>query len=241
MISIIIPTLNEGKELETTLRQFADGLKSIPYEIIISDGKSKDLTVEIAKKFTQKIAIYSGSTRQTIAMAKNDGARLASGDYFAFMDADITIPDVDNFFKRAVSDFENDKRLVGLGSKIRVLPELETFADRFFRTLHNTHNRFMNNILHLGTGPGEFQMVRAEAFKKIGGFNEKIIASEDHDFFSRLAKIGRTHFDRNLTVYEKGRRAHKVGWLKLMTIWTMNGISVSLFGHSVSKEWKEIR
>ncbi len=99
----------------------------------------------------------------------------------------------------------------------------------------------MNNVLHIGTGPGEFQMVKASAFRSLGGYNERLVASEDHDLFMRLAKIGETRLDPSLVVYETGRRAHAVGWLRLFTTWIVNGITVTFFNRSVSKEWKEIR
>lgn len=241
MISIIIPTLNESAYLEATLKNLSDGLKNVKHEIIISDGRSWDDTQSIARRYAQKLVVYQGQKRQTIGQGKNDGAKEAVGDFFVFIDADVIIPDPEKFFQKATGDFEKDPRLAGLGARIRVVPKLERFADRFFRGLHNNYNLFMNNVLHLGTGSGEFQMVRADVFRKIGGFDERIVASEDHDLFMRLAKVGKTRFDSGLTVYEFGRRARAVGWPRLLFTWIVNGISVTFFGHSVSKKWKEVR
>ena len=54
-ISIIIPTLNEEKYLERLLSQIDRKLKSrFNIELIISDGGSKDLTIEIANKIRQQ-------------------------------------------------------------------------------------------------------------------------------------------------------------------------------------------
>jgi phosphoribosylamine-glycine ligase len=38
-----------------------------------------------------------------------------------------------------------------------------------------------------------------------------------------------------------GRRAHKIGWPRLLFQWWTNGIYIMLFGKSYSKVWKEIR
>ena len=55
-ISIIIPTLNEEKYLERLLSQIDRKLKSrFNIELIISDGGSKDLTIEIANKYADRI------------------------------------------------------------------------------------------------------------------------------------------------------------------------------------------
>ena len=56
MISFIIPTLNEEKTIEKTLKNLSEyfGEK----EIIVSDGRSSDKTIEIAKKYTDKVIIH---------------------------------------------------------------------------------------------------------------------------------------------------------------------------------------
>ena len=77
--------------------------------------------------------------------------------------------------------------------------------------------------------------------QKIGGFNEKFVAGEDHDLFQRLTKVGRTRFIKGLTVYHTGRRAHKIGWPRLLSIWLGNVFSFIFLKRSMSKEWKEIR
>ena len=239
MISIIIPTLNEEKTIENTLKLLR--VFTGDYEIIISDGGSHDNTIAIAKKYTDRIVTPMGDF-QNIAIGKNSGSKVAQGEYLVFLDADIVIPNINTFFKKAVENFESNPNLVGLSSFIRTIPEAETKTDIVFRAMHNYFILFMNNIIHLGSGAGEFQMVRASAFNFIGGFDHDIIASEDYDLFRRLAKVGDVRSDSSLVVYEQGRRAHKVGWFRLFFfIWLPNGLSVALFKKSISKKWKEIR
>ncbi|MEI6711131.1 MAG: glycosyltransferase [bacterium] len=69
MISFIIPTLREASVIEKTLLWISqyNGEK----EIIISDGGSDDGTIEIARKYTDKIIVYKGEKRQTIGMGRN--------------------------------------------------------------------------------------------------------------------------------------------------------------------------
>lgn len=239
MISFVIPTKNEEKVLDNTL----SGL--IKYsgdaEIIISDGNSTDQTLAIAQKYTDKITVYTGAVRQKIGGGRNAGALLAKGNYLVFLDADVTIPDSDHFFATARGIFEKNKNLVGLTAYIRVVPELETLSDKIIFSILNYFNVLVNNILHTGGAPGEFQMIRIDAFKKVGGFDETIAASEDYELFRRLSKIGATRVARNLTVYHTGRRAHTIGWPKLLTIWLTNGITVLFFRKAASKEWREVR
>ncbi len=239
MLSIIIPTLNEEKVIEKTLKSLRDYKGD--YEIIVSDGRSTDRTIEISKKYADKVMVYEGITRQTIAMGRNLGASVAKGEYLLFLDADIYIPDINIFFARAISFFEKDSKLVGYSVYLKVFPEMANFADRFFFSLFNHMFYFLSNILHIGASYGEFQMVRNDSFKKLGGYNEKIAVAEDNEFFKRLAKSGKTIIDSKLIVYHTGRRAHKIGWPRLLVSWWVNQLSVSFLNKSYNSEWKEIR
>jgi GT2 family glycosyltransferase len=100
----------------------------------------------------------------------------------------------------------------------------------------------MNEVLGKGLAPGgEFQMVRAETFRKLGGFNEKLVASEDIEFFRRLSALGKVKLDRQMVVMHTGRRAHKIGWPKLLTLWFLNTMWMTFLGRAFVGEWKPIR
>jgi glycosyltransferase involved in cell wall biosynthesis len=240
MISIIIPTLNEEKILEKTLKALCE-LNAVPYEIIVSDGGSTDKTVQIAKKFANKVVTHDGKTRQTIGIGRNAGAKIASGELLLFLDADVFIPEINDFFVKAINLFDQDKKLAGLTVFLKVLPESVTISDWLFFSMVNRSHQFFNNVLHSGTASGEFMMVRASAFNQINGFNEKLIMGEDNDLFARLSKIGATKIESGLYVMHTARRAHDVGWFKLLPLWWLNMVYNKIFKRSFSKEWKVIR
>jgi GT2 family glycosyltransferase len=173
-------------------------------------------------------------------MGRNLWASIASGEYFVFLDADVTIFHPDEFFAEALRILEITPNSVALTGPMRVLPEMETWADRIIFWALGYLFMFMNNVLHTGWASGEFQMVRQDAFKKVGGFDEELIGWEDKNHFEKLAKIGRTLSARRLTVYHTGRRAHKIGWPKLLLTW---GIAIlpSRIQKKVLKEWTVIR
>jgi len=240
MISFIIPTLNEEKTIEDTLKILKE-LTNYEYEIVISDGRSKDRTVEIAKQYGAKIVTYEGTIRQTISNARNLGASIATGEFLVFLDADVIIPDINNFFKKTLDLFAGQEKLTALTVRIRVLPDMETWADKLIFGFFAYVNFIFNNIFGLGAGSGEFQMIRTSVFKKIGGYNEKMAVAEDVDIFQRLAKIGKTRMEMSLKIMHTGRRAHKIGWPKLLWSWTVNGLWNLIFKHSFHSVWEEIR
>lgn len=239
-LSIIIPTLNEEKVIAKTINAIK-ALRSISYEVIVSDGASTDRTVEFAKPLADRVVVHDGKTRQNIGQGRNAGAAVAQGEYLVFMDADVSVPKIDNFFAQAIERFEADPGLSGLTVFLKVLPEHITLSDRLFFGLVNRLYQFFNNVMHKGMASGEFQMVRAESFRRIGGFNEKLVVGEDNELFGRLSKIGHTWVETGLFVMHTSRRAHKVGWPKLLMLWALNFIYFTLIKRSFSKEWKAIR
>jgi glycosyltransferase involved in cell wall biosynthesis len=238
MISFIVPTYNEEKRLGDTLHMISHykGAR----EIIVSDDNSNDGTVEIAKKYTDKIVVNQNEKRG-ISANRNRGAKIAQGEYLVFVDADIRIDDADEFFKKAVNIFEKNQNIIALNVSVRILESFETMVDRIILGFLNYMFLVFNNFLSIGASSGEFQMIRADAFGKVRGFNENLVAGEDHEMFRRLAKIGKTYSEKTLTVYQDGRRVHAIGWPKLLWIWTHDSISVLFLKKSKSKEWMSVR
>jgi glycosyltransferase involved in cell wall biosynthesis len=239
LISIIIPTLDEEKIIEKTVRCFLEYKGD--REVIVSDSGSADRTVEIAKKVADHVVEFELGQIKNIAAGRNAGTVGAKGDFFAFCDADTYLLDPNTFFEKVEEYFQKDEKLVALTVALRVLPEMETVMDRIVFTGLNFFHFLVNNVFPFGAAPGEFQMIRREAFKKVHGYDEHIVASEDYDIFRRLRKIGKTKFVGSLVIYHTGRRAHAIGWPKLLWSWERNFLSVLISRKSVSKKWKSIR
>jgi len=241
MISIIIPTLDEEKVIGQTLSLLKSQLTTA-HEIIVSDGGSKDKTVYIAKKLADKVVVHEGVGRQTIGQGRNEGARVVHGEFLVFIDADCVIPDPDRFFAFALADFEKSPELVALTVYLRVFPESETASDKVVGWMRNFAVRVRNNFFRKGDcAGGEFQMIRKEAFWKIGGYREELVTCEDRDLFRRLAKIGKTMSDPKLMVFHAGRRAHTLGWPYLIGLFVVNTIYFRIRGRAFSKEWAPVR
>ncbi|MES2437083.1 MAG: glycosyltransferase [Patescibacteria group bacterium] len=237
MISIIIPTYNEEKAISKMLKHLTTTL-TIPYEIIVTDDLSTDTTVEIAKTFPVKVVV--NPHKKSIGANRNFGATHAHSEYIAFLDAGCMIHNPDLFFTKALEAIRN-KKLAGLTCWIKVAPDVETLPDKIIITLLNYVYRISNNILHTGNATGKFQMVDKQSFDTIGGYNENLISCEDFDMFNRISKVGPTYFHTELTVYHENRRAHTLGWPRLLWIWTVDNIWFMLFKKSHSKEWKPVR
>jgi cellulose synthase/poly-beta-1,6-N-acetylglucosamine synthase-like glycosyltransferase len=240
MISFIIPTKNEEKALRQTLEAIAQYRG--PKEIIISDGNSTDATLPIAREYADTVLVHEGAMRQTIAQGRNAGAKAATGDYLLFLDADVIIPDIDTTCARFITLFQTDPHLTGLTVSCRVFPKSETTMDFIiFRVVQPFLLWLQNSVLRVGAAPGEFQMIPRALFESFGGFDETLTVAEDMELFWRLAKLGRTRCIADVVMYHSGRRAHTVGWPKLLTQWILNFLSVRFFHRSAAEEWSVIR
>ncbi len=238
-LSIIIPTLNEEKIVGQTLDRLRAGL-SISHELIVSDDLSEDRSVEVAKNYADKVVTMSGQKRVNAGEIRNRGAKVAIGEFLVFIDSGCFVIEPETFFKQALENFEN-KKVIGLSGNVEVQPEIRTFLDRVISAIINTGYRVLNNVFHCGSAWGKFIMVRKESFEAINGFREDIAAGEDINFFYRLSKIGRTRFDNRLVIFHPNRRAHQIGWIRLLFIWTRNTLYLIFSGKSYSKEWGPVR
>ena len=86
-ISIVVVTFNAEKTLECTIKNIV-GQTYSNKEIIIIDGCSKDSTVEIIKKYRNKIDYFVSEPDNGIYDAMNKALDSATGDFIIFMGAD---------------------------------------------------------------------------------------------------------------------------------------------------------
>jgi glycosyltransferase involved in cell wall biosynthesis len=241
-LSVIIPTRNEEKLLGGCLLQFTPALKQrFGIEVIVSDGGSSDATLAIAAEHADRIATHEDAAhRQTIGEGRNRGAALASGKIFVFLNADTRIPDISGFFERIMMRMSLDPSLSALAVKVEVNPEERRFSDKIFHGFFNRYVRYLN-LFGIGMGRGECQIVRSEVFRSLHGYDERLAAGEDFEFYKRIHYFGKLKYDGSLLVFESPRRYRKYGYVKVYFAWIKNGFSVLFTNKSVSTVWEEVR
>ena len=236
--SIIIPTLNEAKLMPNLLLPLAEeSLKEkYDYEIILSDGGSIDGTVEVARNFVDIVVTADG--KENIAKGRNKGAAKAKGEILVFLNGDVEF-NAEKLFEFIERNFRNSD-YVGMTCSVNIHEKERTFADKLFMGFYNTYFHFLN-IIGLGMGRGECQIVRKNLFDELGGYNENLAAGEDFEFFKRLRRKGKILFTHKIVICESPRRFRKYGHLKIFLTWTLNGLFVILKNKSLSKNWEEVR
>lgn len=239
--SIIIPTLNEEILLTKLLNQLNDKeLRSCyEYEIIISDGGSKDKTLEISRKLADKIIFNQDQGSQNIAAGRNIGAKSASGEILIFLNGDVVLNDAFYFFDYLEKRFNNSDYLA-FTCDVWIYPEEEKLSDKIYHTIYNNYFWILNYV-GVGMGRGECQVIRKDVFVKVGGYNEKCAAGEDFELFKRIRKMGKILFSKKVFVSESPRRFRRFGYAKVTLSWIVNSFSVIFKKRSMHSEWEQVR
>lgn len=104
-LTIAMIVKNEEKTLDKCLNSLKPLLDAVPSELIITDTGSTDNTVEIAKKYTDKILHFDWCG--DFSAARNTGINAARGQWFMFIDGDEWFENTDeiiNFFNSGECD-----------------------------------------------------------------------------------------------------------------------------------------
>ena len=204
ILSIIIPTYNE----EEYLPKLLDSIKSQSfddYEIIVADANSTDKTREIAESYGC-IVVDGGLP----GVGRNNGARVAKGEYLLFLDSDLVL--TDDYLRNVIYEF----RMEHLGIAItQMLPLSDKTTDKLF---HDFANYFMIGVEKIKPhGAGCYGMIAKRSLhEELGGFDESLTFGEDTDYIERLAQKERFRVIRNAKIGVSTRRLEEEGLVTLI-------------------------
>lgn len=199
ILSIIIPTYNEEEYLPVLLesikqQDFSD------YEIIVADADSKDNTIKIAEEYGC-IVVEGGMP----AVGRNNGAKVAKGDYLLFLDSDLKL--TEDYLAKVIYEFKMER----LGIAITQMKPLSKKTED--KVLHDLANLFMISVEKIKPhGAGCYGIIaKRELHECCGGFNEELTFGEDTEYIERLAKKERFKVLRNAKIGVSTRRLEEEG------------------------------
>ena len=205
LISVIIPSFNQGQFIEETLISVI-GQQYPNLEILVIDGGSTDNTVEVLKKYTDKISYWHSKKDKGQADAINQGIHLSSGDVICWLNSDDmfmpgTLLDVGKRFQSYTSEcyFVYGAAVnIKNGDQIVSRNQIPTSFDASKLT-------YFDYIVQ----PSTFWT--RKLFQKVGDLNDKYDYVLDWEWFIRASKIVEFEYIPKIYSVYRIHPSHKTG------------------------------
>jgi cellulose synthase/poly-beta-1,6-N-acetylglucosamine synthase-like glycosyltransferase len=188
-VSVIIPSYNEEKTIERTIKS----LLKLNYprnklEIIVVNDESTDNTINIVKKFKQIELINNKHKGTGKASAVNAGLKVAKGEFFGVLDADSEVGK--NSLRNALTYF-SDRKVGAVITPIKIMSNknLYNWLQKIEYAFTAMIRELMSRINTLYYSHGVLSLFRKDLIKKLGGFDENNL-TEDLEIAMRLKSKG---------------------------------------------------
>jgi glycosyltransferase involved in cell wall biosynthesis len=170
LLSVVIPTYNEEKDIEDCLNSLMKQSYK-PIEVIIVDDGSTDNTKNIIKKF-KKVKLVAGEHKGP-GFSRNLGAKISKGKILIFVDADMT------FNKDYLTNLSKpiiDNKSIGTEERFQKANNLN---NNWSRCWGSYVKGYPKNIKQGNV----FRAILKSKFLELGGFDPKYGYADDMTFF----------------------------------------------------------
>ena len=226
-VSVVIPTLNEERYLPRCLKSLVVQATDKRFEILVVDGGSSDRTLEVANEYADQVLVRR---RTPVGAARNFGAKAASGEILAFIDADtIANP---QWINSIASAFERESSAVGLTGP--TLPYDGRSSDLITYRLWTIYLQRLLLYLEMPHVIGFNCAYRRAPFLSVGGFDEDMVMSEDIKLAHKIRRYGKIRFEKEMSALTSARRFRRYGHVYIGGLYLLNGVSTLLLDWSHS-------
>jgi rSAM/selenodomain-associated transferase 2 len=217
-LSIIIPTLNEEKCIERTLRVLKE--RAADAEVVVVDGESTDETAALASEYVRVLSAKRGRGGQL-----NAGVHATGGDILLFLHAD-TLPDAGGIDELLA--VTQDERVVGGAFRMR------------FDNSHPLYKRIGAQVTRRSLRTRSYTgdqaiFTRRSIFDQLGGYKDWPFM-EDVDFSERMSKRGPVSLLAS-EVETSARRHRQWGVLKTQLMVMLIRVLYLCKVHPAKYEW----
>ena len=173
LLTIITVVLNQEKHLDQTIRSVLRQ-KCKDYEYIIIDGGSKDKTIKIIEKYSNKLSYWISQKDKGIYYAFNKGMILARGKYIGIINSD---------------DIYTPKALEIISKSIKSSPDKDFIfgsVKKHWGVLHGYRPEKIRYSWGFYSSHSTGFFIKRDAAKKVGLYNTKYKYHADYDYFYRM-------------------------------------------------------
>lgn len=209
-LSIIIPSFNQGSYIERTILSIVKQEYEGELQVIVSDGGSKDETVEVLKKYPQ-ITWWSEPDKGFVD-AVTKGFAVAKGEILAIQSSDDFY--LRNAFKVSVRELINDEKLgIVTGCDVLLQPDLKSFSTSNLESGYVTPS----SLLLERCIPQHCAFFRKDILAKIGGLRKEVDTCADMDFWYRALHFYKGKF---IPFYTAAYQRHANQRTKVLNNWS---------------------
>lgn len=191
-ISIITTNFNTKKYLEETIRSVLNQEGDFELEYIIIDGGSTDGSLEIIKKYKDKLKYISEKdTGQSNGI--NKGLKMATGDIVAFLNSDDLY--LQGTLDKVAKYFRENPDCMWLTGYCRIIDDNGIIHKQFITKYKNICLRNFNltNLLIEDPISQPATFWRRKLHDEVGFIDENLHFSMDQDLWARFAKRYKLH------------------------------------------------
>ena len=187
-ISVITVCFNAEKYIEKTIKSVLN--QNYPYlEYIILDGGSTDSTVEIIKKYSDKIAYFHSKKDNGQYHALDEGLRMATGEVVCWLNADdLFMPWTLSTVSETFQSFPQVKWLTGLPGFINEKNQLTALRSEPTAYSRKAIARGWHSEYLYGNIQQESTFWRNELYKESGGLDLELKYAADFKLWKNFAE-----------------------------------------------------
>lgn len=196
-ISIVIPCYNSESFIKETIHSVLSQTYNSIEVIVIDDGSTDNSKAEINSINDLRLS-YHYQNNKGVSEARNNGLKIAKGNYILFLDSDdIISPD---FLQDRLNFLEKNDKFNGCTSTIEVIDEFGVKQNKKFVNLSNQQDLIEFNPNSLSCPSG--YLFRLEAIKKNQlKFEPTLSSSADKFFLYNYFTFSKMGFIENSPLY----------------------------------------
>ena len=202
-ISVIIPTFNRAEMVCRCARSILDTEWPKLEVIVVDDCSPDDTETRMKEQFGDKVKYIRNERNSFQAVSRNNGAKIATGDYLFFLDDDNIVDK--RIFIEMTQAFSENARL-GLVAPMAI--HMRPGKNNVIWSLGSDFNRWTSQpkdycpnlpVAELPESPASYPtsyypngfMVPRKVFDAVGGFDEKYVQIfEESDFGWKIGEAG---------------------------------------------------
>jgi len=213
-VSVVVPTYNRAGKVGATIASVLAQTFTDLEVIVVDDGSTDETGELLGETFGNRIR-YIVQANQGASVARNKGIEESRGEWVAFLDSDdLWAKDKLEWQFKALERFGRECAACYTDVQFLNHPETRTMFQLAEKDSYR-HERMEGvntDVLRLVVRPGGAGMVvclssllaRVDVVRKTGGFNPKLLFSQDSEFLFRLAmRTGFCYVNRPLVQFDR--------------------------------------